>query len=184
MALNIFQNYTVMQQVVLADPPNGSLLVDIHFIPDTITLNTLAMFLQNDATGTRQLTHSVNFGLYSLNGATLSLANSASWSTVVTSSLGGFNWQTFAISATQTLSKGEWFFAVVHTRSLVGAANARWFEFPNIVAINDGSYGGPFFRGVYSVATSSLINSIATTDMIKEGSGTLYSGRPIILISE
>jgi len=124
-------------------------------------------------------TFGASFGLYSLNGATLSLANSAAASRTATS--GGEGWMTLATSATQDITPGDWYFAV---KSSTAGYAGYMFHCLNAKQINS-AYLGPFYRGWFSVSTGDMPASIATSDMVKEGSSSPAQSQnyPYILIS-
>ena len=179
--LNVFQNYPVMH-----DGPNNTLLGNgsLHvfgvYIPGSISFNTIALFFT--ASGTTAKTASISFGLYSLNGSTLSLANSASTSTNPTANTG--LWITLSTSANQDITPGNWYFAVMSSTS----SNSRMSlgVNPNFQAFNFiGGYGGPFVKGVLSASTTAMPASIATSDLSKEGSNSNQSlqFQPYILIA-
>lgn len=178
--LNLFENVPVLHRLA-----TGSLLglgtLQLHCveIPGSISFNNVNMIISGSGAVSENLT--VSLGLYSLNGSTLSLANSASMATALTLNQTMFSWLTFATSATQDITPGNWFFGIVSATSL-GAG----FSFVNGNAAGAGLiYGGPFFRGWMSETTSAMPGSIATSDLVKEGAtnSTPAVAVPYIVIS-
>ena len=76
--LNIFENFPVGHNLGLFDQLNGNGYLNLQavYISGSISFNTCAVLFS--ASGTTAKTATISFGLYSLTGATLSLANSAS----------------------------------------------------------------------------------------------------------
>lgn len=181
--LNIFENYPVIHDVtnrIVA--AIGSVQYNMVLIPGSISFNTVAMILSGVNTG---LTNSftLQFGLYSLNGATLSLANSASFSASHSTSFN--SWVTFGTSATQDITPGNWYFAFVQSQGGGLGAGLSYIANRGILNFGDDIYGGPFFRGRYSVATVTMLDSIATSDLLKDGNGSdnIATFQPYILIA-
>ena len=185
--INIFEHFPTINYVSfrrMQDP--GSLRINNVYIPGSISFNNIAMILSAVGTGSRSIT--LSFGLYSLSGSTLSLANSASFSIEHTTSTIG--WITLITSATQDITPGNWYFAYLQSISHNGAqSSASWLvpaeNFANAIGTNY-AYAGPFLRGEYSTTTNVLPVSIATSDFIKEGNTsitTLNRDHPYIVIS-
>ena len=128
-------------------------------------------------TAARTTTHNATFqfGLYSLNVSTLSLANSASATT-------SFNAQTFTswvsmvTSATQNISPGAWYFAFNVTRS--GGNPGGWF---GNSSINLGNASPVFVRGRMTASTNAMPASIATSALDITGSDAMR--QPFIIIT-
>lgn len=163
--INVFENYNNAYNVVTGlGMGNNSLQIQVVNIPGSLSFNNIAVLLS--ASGTTAKTASISFGLYSLNGATLSLANSASGSTKpVTDQL---SWISLATSATQDITPGNWYFAMMSATS----SNSRMTLVCNQVGafISDGGNGGPFFLGWATASQSDMPASIATSDLAKAGS--------------
>ena len=153
------------------------------YIPGSISFNTLAMIGSFNIGATNSL--SFSFGLYSLTGGTLSLANSGSFST---GGVTGFSWITFGTSANQDITPGDWWFALQRSRNLAGASFSFVACDPYSNDPNNGGIvaQGIFARGVYTVTSAGMVNSVATSAMSKEGIGALPAGHgihPYIVIS-
>ena len=180
--INKFENIPLFQRMALQQiPGNGSLQIQGVYIPGSLSFNTVALMFS--AQGTTAKTATISFGLYSLTGSTLSLANSASQSTNPTANQ--LSWVTLVTSATQDITPGNWYLAIMSSSS----SNSRMSFICNTNAgdfLANGVYGGVFVRGFLSVSTSALPASIATSDLSKEGSGfanAAYLNYPYILIS-
>lgn len=172
--INQFQNLPQGYFVITASYVNGRLCMQVANIAGSLSFNNLAMIMS--ASGTTAKTLSISFGLYSLNGSTLSLANSAFFSS--NPAANALSWITLATSATQDITPGTWFFAYIQSTS---GNNNMSLMGGGLRSANVG-YGGPFFRGIYSAATGALPASIATSDMIAEGT-TVQFNQPYVLIS-
>ena len=180
--LNIFENIPVFHKVKndILIITQSNLKIHAVDIPGSISFNTIAFLLS--ASGTTAKTLTLSFGLYSLNGSTLSLANSASRSTAPTANQ--FSWVTLETSATQDITPGSWYFGIITSSS--GNSRFSLLMASNPEAGITGPYGGPFLRGINKTTTSALPASIATSDLVKEGGaeGSIgYSRVPYILIS-
>lgn len=152
-------------------PTDAVLRIRQFYIPGSISFNTVAWL--GHRTGGPTVTAS--FGLYSLNGSTLSLANSASNSFNVNNT----QWRTMVTSATQDITPGNWYLAWMHDDS-TGSVAAYCQDYPRAT---DGGPGGPFFAGSYSVTTTAFPASIDTSEMNLIGTGLGTEFFPVILIS-
>ncbi len=140
-------------------------------IPLSVSFNNLAVLGQGlIATGSVTM----HFGLYSLNGGTLSLANSASGSATYEST--SPQWISFATSATQNISPGAWYFAVNKPGDNVSQ-----------LILHGNSSGGPlnaqpvFIRGRMTVSTAAMPATIATSELDITGSDA--SRQPYVIIT-
>lgn len=170
--INIFDSYSLFHSGNTFTGANSLSLLGL-VIPGSISFNNIAIIKSIDNS---VHTFSALFGLYSLNGSTLSLANSASNSHTAT----GRNWMSLVTSATQDISPGNWYFGLIMQTSSNAARIFKGYEgqaYPGIAA-----YAGIFVRGIYSVSTNALPSSINTTDMTKE-LNTANITFPYILIS-
>lgn len=155
-----FESFPLLNRVGGANTfGNGSLVIQAFNLEGSLSFNKV--ILLGSASGTTARTLSLSFGLYSMSGATLSLANSASGSFNNT----GISFLTLITSATQDLTPGTWFWAYI--RSSSGSTHGLYRA--QFGAANAGStnYAGPFWVGQYSVTTNALPASIATSDMLK-----------------
>lgn len=162
--LNKFESFPLIHRgatnVLLG---NASLHVLGVVIPGSISFNNLAVILSQGNTGASV---TLSFGLYSLNGSTLSLANSASRS--FNTNANGLSWITLATSATQDITPGNWYFALMS--SVSGGAENMSILCNALGNIGPSGivYGGVFVRGVATASTSVLPSSIATSALSKE----------------
>lgn len=180
--INYFYNWFPFQDCQLRQFSNNELNMHLVYIPGSLSFNSLVVPISVGATINH--TYTISFGLYSISGSTLSLANSASYAS------NDFNnsfWKNITdISATQDITPGNWFFAYIITES---SNNPR---VNNIIFQNatrdysiDVNVGGPFVRGRYSVTTNGFPASIATSDMskIEDSSATNPKAAPLLIIS-
>ena len=151
-------------------------------IPGSISFNGVAVVLQKVTNSS--LTVSVYFGLYSRTGSTLSLANSASGS-LTFGTAQAQSWMTLATSATQDITPGNWYLAVMSNTSNDSRISLMCYNNQATGALMSQGYGGHFVRGWHSASQSAMPASIATSDLVKEGEpgsvGTL--NHPYVLIS-
>ena|SRR3990167_8435471 len=163
--LNIFENRPKIHDGALATALSAANTLMIHHvgIQGSISFDNVALI---KTIGNTANTVSISFGLYSLNGSSLSLANSASQTNTMQN---GQSWVTLVTSATQDITPGDWFFGVVIETSSVN---------PSFICNNVGNntlrraYGGPFFRGWATASQTNMPASIATSDLGLEGSAT------------
>jgi len=160
--LNIWENIPLVN--VLSTSGGATFLfMQGVYIPGSISFNNVACLLECNA-GQANGSHSILFGLYSLNGGTLSLANSASV-TLSNSNVGFTSFLTMVTSATQDITPGNWYLARNYIASV---AFISFYQIGGNFAWTN-PYGGKFVRGRYSASTNAMPASIATSDMIKEG---------------
>lgn len=178
--LNIFDNYPLLHNFAGGGVgTNGALMIHGVFIPGSLSFNNVVMAIS--ASGTTAKTLTLSFGLYSLTGSTLSLANSASRSSNPGANM--LSWITLATSATQDITPGNWYFAILSAtagNSRMSLMHNKWNQI-----VSEGIYGGIFVRGRLSISTNALPASIATSDLSKEGgdSSALLTRHPYIIIS-
>jgi hypothetical protein len=165
----------------------GSLHIRGVYVEGSLSFNNVAIPLRvsqtNTATAsTAAITMSV--GLYSLNGASLSLANSASQSsTYRTTNVA--SWLTLITSATQDITPGTWYIAVMSSSAGTGTVQ----HYMNVISpILDifGSPPGMFVRGYMSVGTNAMPGNIATSDCKKDdetGAGSQTFHHPFVIIT-
>lgn len=154
----------------------SSRVLSVHAvnIPLNISFNNVAMLFTRGAdNATRSATLTYRFGLYSKNGNSLSLANSASGS----DSWGGANtstvWLTMVTSATQNISPGAWYFAHVNDRA-TNAAGADNYGPHGNTSINPGNaIPGGFVMGRMTATTNAFPAAIATSDLDITGSDAI-----------
>lgn len=180
MRINIFNTPPFLGgPIALELSGNGSLHIQGVEIPGSISFNNVAVLLSGSGGVSEDI--SLSFGLYSLNQSTLSLANSASRGTGLTLNQTMYSWMSFATSATQDITPGNWYFAIMSSSSLGSSFS---LDMPNRpVAMTHAGYGGNFVRGLMSVSTNALPASIATSDIVREGTNSGANRHPYIIIS-
>lgn len=178
--LNIFENAPLGDVLFFLAGNSNTFRIDGHVIPGSISFNKVALLFTAGPGGTTTYSATVSLGLYSLNGATLSIANSASGSISV--SANSTFWLTLGTSATQDITPGNWYYGFISSTN--GGS-------PAYLAIGNGNgegggAGGVLVRGVATATTNALPSSIETSVFRKqEASGwTTNDGRmPYILIA-
>lgn len=176
--LQFFENFPGHLGATFASGSDHTLSIHAVNIPLSLSFNYPAILLagqynQTSTTGT----FTWRFGLYSLNGATLSLANSASassaWNSVTFTS-----WLTFATSATQNITPGTWYLALQASRG-GGAITRSHFINSSINPAN--AIPGGFLMGRMTVSTAAMPASIATSELDITGSDAIR--QPYIIIT-
>ena len=139
-------------------------------IPLSISFNKVIALLSESDAGSATL----HFGLYSLNGSTLSLANSASAAITMANAL---SWRSIVTSATQNISPGAWYFAFN-----ISSGGASSLSFYANTAINPGNaIPGGFLMGRMTASTGAMPATIATSDLDITGSDAIR--QPYIIIT-
>ena len=140
-------------------------------IKETVQLLTLNL-AKSEENSAKTVSHYL--GIYSLNGVSLSIANSL---TVTTPLLDNLVWFSFTnTSIVQTLTVGNWWLGYLMSTSSNSNISLRGGFTVNPV----NSFPGSFIGGRLSVTTSGLPASVATTDFDITGSDAM--GTPIIVI--
>ena len=174
--LQFFENFPGHLGALNAGISDNTLSVHAVNIPLSISFNNVVVLLAKTDGPPSANTNEYSFGLYSLNGSTLSLANSASASTV----FGGVNatsWLSFATSATQNITPGAWYFALLVNNSS-GPNNALYGN----SSINPANaIPGGFLMGRMTASTGAMPASIATSDLDITGSDA--TRQPYIIIT-
>lgn len=177
--INVFENIPNLQILALLNGPAvGSLNIHQVFIPGSLSFNNVAIVMTGSGAVSEDA--SLYFGLYSLNGASLSLANSASAATGLTLNQTMRSWITFATSATQDITPGNWYFAFMSSTSLGGGFT---YYANSATSIGGATYGGPFLWGRASATQSDMPASIATSDLDKDTDTITSNVHPYIVIS-
>lgn len=140
-------------------------------VPLSISFGTVCVLISSSGTTAR--TQSVSFGLYSLNGSTLSLANSASGSGTNASQL---LWMSLATSATQNISPGAWYFALNMQTAGAAMQLGAW-----CLSANAGNAIPTMLRGRMTASTNAMPGSIATSDLDITGSDAMR--QPYIVVT-
>ena len=180
--LQFFENFPGHLGAAFVARSQNTLSVHAVNIPLSLSFNNVVMLFTrgaNNATRSGSITH--QFGLYSLNGSTLSLANSASG----TDNWGGANtstvWVSMVTSATQNISPGAWY--LVYNGSVstnaAGANNLGMYANSSLNPAN--AIPGGFLMGRMTGSTNAMPGSIATSDLDITGSDAIR--QPFIIIT-
>ena len=176
--LQFFENFPGHLGAGTIDDSGGIISLHAVNIPLSISLNTVIFLLTvtSAANSTRSMTY--NFGLYSLNGSTLSLANKVS-RTLTYGDATFSSWISMtAVSSAQNITPGTWYFGFNKT----SAGNAVDDRYYGNSSINPGNaIPGGFLRGRNTVATADMPASIATSDLDITGSDA--TRQPYIIIT-
>ena len=159
--LNFVGNFNVIMQGEKFLISNCTLTFTPYQIWDNISFKTFNFLLYNfDGSNA---SYSLSFGLYSLTGSTLSLANSVSGQFTATNTL-GYYWQSLTdTSTTQNITPGTWFWGMLISTG--GNTNVR---LPGIASaiINPGNaFPNSFIGGAMTVSTNALPSSYAISDL-------------------
>lgn len=149
-------------------------------IPLSLSFNKVVYLLLRTAAVTASITRNVRFGLYSLNAGTLSLANSAGGEITIETAAAAFtSWISLNTSATQNITPGTWYFALMDASS--GGVNWALQMFFNS-SINPGNaIPGGFLMGRMTATTGAMPASMATSDLDITGSDAIR--QPYIIIT-
>ena len=125
------------------------------------------------------LSATLQFGLFSLNGSTLSLANSASRTIEHTDSAN--SWYSMVTSATQNISPGAWYFGVNFFTGGEVTAHSSASLLGNSTFNPGNAIPGGFLMGRMTASTTAIPASIATSDLDITGSDAIR--QPYIIIT-
>src|SRR3990167_2181039 len=169
--LQFFENFPGHLGAVFIARSNGTLSIHAVNIPLSLSFNSPVVLVSRPNSGGQQ---TVQFGLYSLNGSTLSLANSASNSISFSSAV---SWISMVTSATQNISPGAWYFAL----NFLSSQTSNLSMYANS-SINPGNaIPGGFLMGRMTASTNAMPASIATSDLDITGSDA--TRQPYIIIT-
>lgn len=170
--LAFFENYWGMNLKSVFAYSNGTLSVHAVNIPLSINFNSVVMALSQSATSTRNFT--IQFGLFSLNGSTLSLANSASANPTFVNAV---SWVSMVTSATQNITPGPWYFGINILSGGVSSATL----FGNTSYNPSNAFPGNVMYGRMTVSTNAMPANINTSDLDVTGSDVIRF--PYIIIT-
>ena len=180
--LQFFENFPGHLGAAFGANSINTLSIHAVNIPLSLSFNyPVALITRGANNATRQGGVSMKVGLYSLNGSTLSLANSASgtasWAGANTSTV----WVSMVTSATQNITPGAWYFAMLNSSSTnaAGAANFGFYINSSINPAN--AIPGGFLMGRMTASTNAMPGSIATSDLDITGSDA--TRQPFIIIT-
>ena len=152
---------------------NGTLSFVPFELADSISLLTMNLGISNSSAN---ITYTFSVGLYSLNGSSLSLANSLSASQSKSNSVIGYFSMT-ATSAAQNITPGNWWFGI-----LVSTGGNSSVALIGQTTVNPGNaFPGGFIGGRMTASTSALPTSYATSDLDVTGSDAMNI--PMIILN-
>lgn len=152
---------------------NNSLTFFGFNIYDSLSFNNPNILISASSATTKS--YSFSFGLYSLNGSTLSIANSASLSRTVTGASGFYG--SFATSTTQNITPGTWYIGLIASSD--GTGSILLFGQMTINPAN--AFPGAFIGGRMTASTNALPASVATSDLDITGNDAMLV--PSIIIN-
>lgn len=174
--LQFFENFPghFGGNVAVAGP--NTLSVHAVNIPLNLSFNNAVILVsaQNDPAGTTTASLSISFGLYSLSGSTLSLANSAS--NLFTYQTRASSWLSMITSATQNITPGTWYWAFNFQTSII---NMRFFMNSTINPAN--AIPGGLLMGRMTVSSAGIPSSIATSELDITGNDAIR--QPYIILT-
>jgi len=178
--LQFFENFPGKNMTMIGFS-SGFLSVHAVNIPLSLSFNNvLVLHSFTNSTGTTGRTITNLFGLYSLNGSTLSLTNSASTTFTYSGGGGGtfasINWVSMVTSATQNITPGPWYLAFCHLHTGEGA-----LTYYGNSSINPANAAPALIRGRMTASTNAIPASIATSDLDITGSDAMR--QPYIIIT-
>ena len=174
--LQFFENFPGHFGAAHVVMSNATLSVHAVNIPLSISFNNVVFLYSIASLSSR--THTFHFGLYSLNGSTLSLANSASATISVSSNEAVISWVSMITSATQNITPGAWYFAF----NRASTSNVSGGAILANSSINPGNaIPGNFLMGRMTASTTAMPASIATSDLDITGSDAIR--QPYIIIT-
>ena len=175
--LQFFENFPGHLGASFINHSLNTLSIHAVNIPVSISFNSVVVLVCNNNTFLVR-THNYSFGLYSLTGSTLSLANSAPVSFAYSQpGVAQQSWRSFATSAIQNITPGTWYFALVPAAT--GDAGVDLYGNSSIAPGN--AIPGGFLMGRMTVSTGAMPASIATSDMDITGSDA--TRQPYIIIT-
>lgn len=179
--LSFIENYDLHQGGTTLGPAVvATLSVRGINIPQSVSVSHGAIQIHYSQGVSSLAAQTISFGLYSLNGSTLSLANSGS-ATSASAGVGvTHSWMTFNLSATQNISAGMWWFGLMGSSSST-AAGMRGLAFLAAVSINPGNAFPYPLAGRGTASTAALPASIATSNLNFTGNAAVQ--QPYILLS-
>ena len=156
---------------------NGTLSVHAVNIPLSISFNNVVMLMSVSSAALSNFSGTLQFGLYSLTGSTLSLANSASAANLIITT--AYSWISMVTSATQNISPGAWYFAANLFTGVGDHTSVSLYANSSINPVN--AIPGGFLMGRMTASTNAMPASIATSALDITGSD---AGRhPLIIIT-
>ncbi len=179
--LNIFENAPFVELGVQGQLGAARNLQFLYvYLPGSLSFNKVAMFIDRATTLITSQSLSIDIGVYTYNAGTLSLMNSAGFSTSNSAAEAtSRGWVTFATSAAQDLPPGEYWLGVRHTvNGTEVGVDHNYRVFLNASTPGNGAAPlGPLYHGFSSTTASALPASVATSDLSRMGAGSNSTGQ-------
>lgn len=176
--LLFFENFPAKKGGGYLGYSNGTLSIHAVNIPLSISFNNVVALMSVSSAALSALSGTLQFGLYSLNGSTLSLANSASNTVEHTNSAN--SWYSMVTSATQNISPGGWYFGINFFTGGIATDHSSASFYGNS-SVNPGNAEPSFIMGRVTASTTAMPASIATSDLDITGSDAIR--QPFIIIT-
>jgi hypothetical protein len=159
---------------------NGTLSFQAVNIPANLSFNNVAIFLSNTfAHSSRTMNQTFQFGLYSFDGTSLDLVNSASRNFTKATGATGASWISFVTSTTSVIPPGTWYFAFnILTGGVSQASVFSYFANSSVGVVNAEPI---MLRGRMSVSTNAMPAAVATSDLNITGATAVR--QPYIIIT-
>ena len=176
--LQFFENFPGHLGAANVAYSDGTLSIHAVNIPLSISFNQVIALMSFSSAALSNWSGVVQLGLYSLNGSTLSLANSASQQLNIATT--AHSWISMVTSATQNISPGAWYFGFnVFTNGVLPHTSASFYANSSINPAN--AIPGGFLMGRVTASTNAMPASIATSDLDITGSDAIR--QPYIIIT-
>ena len=176
--LRFFENIYLKDGDANVGFSNGTLSVQAVNIPLSLSFNYPIVLMSVSSVALSALSATLQFGLYSLNGSTLSLANSASQTVEHTGS--AYSWYSMVTSATQNITPGAWYFGINFFTGGIATDHSSASFFGNN-SVNPGNANPVLLYGRMTASTNAMPVSIATSDFDITGSDSIR--QPYIIIT-
>ena len=175
--LQYFENFFGHDGAANVAYSNGTLSVHAVNIPLSISFNSVMVLMSFSSAAASNWSGTVQFGLYSLNGSTLSLANSAGVQLNIATT--AYSWISMATSATQNISPGAWYFGLNILTNGAGPHTSASF-FGN-TSFNPNNAAPVLIHGRMTASTNAIPGTIATSNLDITGSDAIR--QPYILLT-
>ena len=176
--LQFIENFKNKDGAAYVAYSNGTLSIQAVNIPLSLSFNYPAVLMSVSSAALSALSATVQLGLYSLNGSTLSLANSAS-NTIQHTNSANF-WYSMVTSTTQNITPGTWYFGINLFTGGIATDHSSASFFGNS-SINPGNAIPTLLMARMTASTNAIPASIATSDLDITGSDIIR--QPYVIIT-
>ena len=172
-----FDNFSARDFVTLTTHSNATWSFQAVAIPGSLSFNYPIIFLSHSSTSktATSFNWSISMGLYSFDGTSLQLVNSASANYTNDASKTAISWISLATSATSDITPGQWYFGLAFR----SGGNAS-VSFGINSSINPGNASPVFVKGRMTASSSAPPTAIATSDLDITGSDAVRQPHFII----